>query len=120
VLDEVRVRQDVEQAAGRGLAEPGEVRAPDLVGGLGPGPDVVAVVVERAIPEEVDGAEHVVPRAVLQEPGHAVLAARDEVGLDAQAQVRLLADEAAVGVQVVAGALAPQLVVPHVERCVKR
>src|SRR3954447_5177398 len=45
-----------------------------------------------------------------------VLAAGDEVGLDAEPEVGLLADEAAVLVEVVVRELAPQRVVPDVQR----
>ena len=55
-----------------------------LVGRARRRPDVVAVVVQRAVAEEVDRADDVVPVAALEQLGHAVLAARDEVGLDAQ------------------------------------
>jgi hypothetical protein len=80
------------------------------------GPHVVELVVDGLVAEEVHRADDVVPRALLEQLGHAVLAAGDEVGLDAQAQVGLLADEVAVGVEVVLGVVAPQRVLPDVQR----
>jgi hypothetical protein len=115
-LDEVRVGEDVEQAAARGLAEPLEVRAPHLVGRRRGVPDVVAVVVDGVLAEEVDRADHVVPGAVLEQRGHAVLAAGDEVGLDPEPEVGLLAHEGAVRVEIVAREALPQRVAPDVER----
>ena len=66
--------------------------------------------------DEVDRADDVVPVAVGEQRRHAVLAAGDEVGLDAEPQVGLLAHERAVVVEVVARAVAPQRVLPDVER----
>jgi len=116
VLHEVRMGEHVEEPTRRGLREPREVRPPDLVGGVRAGPHVVLVVVQAALAEEVDRAEHVVPRMRLQERGHAVLAPGDEIGLDAEAQIGLLLDPAGVGGEVVAGGVAPQLVIPDPER----
>ena len=108
--------QDVVHPARGELAEPLEVRAPDVVGRAAGVPDVEAVVVQRAVGEEVDRADDVVPVAPLEQRAHALLAARDEVRLDAQAQVRLLAHEAHVLVDVVARRLHPQRMVPDLER----
>ena len=116
VLDEVGVGEDVEHPARRGLRQPLEVGPPHLVGRARRRPDVVAVVVERPVADEVDRADHVVEVAAGQQLGHAVLAPGDEVGLDPQPEVGLLAHEGAVGVEVVAGRVAPQLVLPHLER----
>ena len=67
VLDEVRVGEDVEHAAGGQLAQPREVGPPHVVGGAGGVPDVEARVVQRALGEEVDRADDVVPVALLQQ-----------------------------------------------------
>ena len=108
--------EDVEHPARRGLPQPLEVRLPHLLGRARRRPDVVLVVVERAVADEVDRADDVVEVAAGQQLGHAVLAARDEVGLDPELEVGLLAHEVAVGVEVVAGRVAPQLVLPDLER----
>ena len=68
------------------------------------------------IAQEVDRADHVVPVARLEQVGEAVLAAGHEVGLDPEPQVGLLAHEGAVLVEVVARPVAPEGVVPDVER----
>src|SRR3954453_6262994 len=96
--------------------EPLEVLAPDAVGRLAGRPDVVLVVVDGGVPEEVHRADDVVPVAPVEELGHTILAAGDEVGLDAELEVGLLAHERAVGVEVVGRALAPELMVPDLER----
>ena len=64
----------------------------------------------------MDRPDDVVPVAALEQGAHAVLAARDEVRLDAQAQVGLLTHEAHVLVDVVARRLHPQGMVPDLER----
>ena len=94
--------EDVEHARARRLAERLEVAPPDVVRVAGAVPDVVAVVVDRVVAQEVDRADDVVPVARLEQVGHAVLATGDEVGLDPEPQVGLLAHELAVGVDVVA------------------
>ena len=116
VLDEIGVGQDVEHPARRGLPQPLEVRAPHLLRRARRRPDVVAVVVERAVADEVDRADDVVEVAATQQLGHALLAPGDEIGLDPELEVGLLAHEGAVGVEVVARGVAPQLVLPHLER----
>jgi hypothetical protein len=73
-------------------------------------------VVECALlSQEVDGAHHVVEVVGFEQIGDAVLAPRDEVGLDPQAQ-RGRAHELAVGAQVVGRLLAPEGVVPDLQR----
>src|SRR6185503_7361163 len=72
--------------------------------------------VDRGVADEVDGADHVVPRARLEELGDPVLAAAHVVGLDAQPQVGVLAHEAGVGVDVVGRPLAPPRVLPDLQR----
>ena len=64
----------------------------------------------------MDRADDVVPVARVEQARHAVLAPGNEVGLDPQAQIGVLAHELAVGVEVVARVLAPHRVVPDVER----
>src|SRR5690606_31161482 len=72
--------------------------------------------VDRLVADEVDRADDVVPLLLLEQVRHPVLTAWDEVGLDAELERRLLADEAAVLVDVVGGALPPEGVLPDVER----
>ena len=67
-------------------------------------------------PQEVHRADHVVEVTCLQQVGHAILSAGDEVGLDPQAQVGLLAHERAVLVEVVVREFAPKRMPPDVQR----
>ena len=73
--------------AARRLAERLEVAGPDLLG-VGAAPDVpglpvgIAVEVDRLVAQEVDGADHVVPVAPVEQVGEPVLAAGQEVRLD--------------------------------------
>ena len=90
----------------------GSLRAPD-VPRL---PVRVGVQVHRLVAEEVQGADHVVPWPAVQHVREPVLAAGQEVRLDPQPQIRLLAHELAVGVEVVAGPVPVPGVAPHVER----
>ncbi len=109
--------EDVEQPAARGLAECDEVAPPQLVGALrAVVPHLVARVVDGVVAEEVHGADDVVPVVRVQQRGRAVLAARDEVRLDAELEVSLLAHEAGVGVEVVGRVLAPERVLPDLQR----
>jgi hypothetical protein len=85
VLDEVGVGEDVEHPAQARLASHSKYVRHTRSGERRGRPDVVAVVVERAVADEVDRADHVVQVAAVEQLGHAVLAARDEVGLDARA-----------------------------------
>jgi hypothetical protein len=64
----------------------------------------------------MDRADHVVEVARRQQVVHPVLSARDEVGLDAEPQVGLLAHEAAVLVDVVGGVCHPEGMPPDRER----
>src|SRR6185312_2512851 len=115
-LHQVRMREQVEQAAARRLAEHLEVALPDLLGiDRARRPDVPVGMVDRLLADEVDGADHVVPRAPVEQVRHAVLAAGHEVGLDADLQP-LLCDELAVRVEIVDRVLAPERVLPDVER----
>ncbi len=93
-----------------------EVATPDLLGAAPGAPHAVVVHVERVVAQEVDRADDVVEVASLQEVGDAVLGAGDEIGLDPQAQVGVLAHEAAVLVEVVAREFAPQRMLPHLQR----
>ena len=68
------------------------------------------------VAEEVDRADHIVEVARLQEVRRAVLGAWYEVGLDPEAQVGLLAHEPTVVVEVVNRVLAPERVLPDLER----
>ncbi len=61
-------------------------------------------------------ADHIVEVAGLEQIGDAILRARYEVGLDPQAQIGLLAHEAAVLVEVVVREFTPQRMLPHAER----
>ena len=109
--------EDVEEAAHRRLAEPLEVAPPDAVGRLAGRPHVVLVVVDGACRRgSAPSRRRSRSRAPSSSVGHPVLAARDEVGLDPEPQVGLLAHERAVVVEVVERAVAPELVVPDVER----
>ncbi len=65
---------------------------------------------------EVHRADHVVEVARLQQVGHAVLRAGNEVRLDPQPQVGLLAHERAVLVEVVVRVGRPERVPPDLER----
>ena len=67
----------------------------------------------------MDRADHVVELARLDQVRRAVLARRDEVDLEPEPQVGLLAHERAVFVEVVVGVLAPERVVPDLERLVE-
>ena len=110
------MRQDVEHPAAGGLPERLEVALPHLVG-VAAAPDVpVAAHVESRVAQEVDRPDHVVPLALGQQLGHAVLRARHEVRLDAERELGLLAHELAVRVEVVARRLAPERVLPDAER----
>ena len=107
--------EDVEQPGARRLAEPLEVAPPDLLGRLAGRPHVVVVVVDGVRAEEVHRADDVVPFARLEQVGRPVLAAGDEVDFDAEPEVRLLAHERAVVVEVVARVALPQRMVPDLE-----
>ncbi|MEH3054754.1 MAG: hypothetical protein PGN13_12245 [Patulibacter minatonensis] len=72
-------------------------------------------MVDGQIAEEVHRADHVVEVARLEQARDAVLAAGDEIGLDAAAQ-SLLTEELDVRVEVVDRGALPQVVLPHVER----
>ena len=67
--------QDVVHPRAGGLAEQAEVAPPDRIGVGGAVPDVVAGIVQRALAQQVDRADHVVPVALLEQRRHAVLAA---------------------------------------------
>ena len=117
VLDEVRVGEDVEQPGARELAEPREVRAPDLVDAHRPCPRCRSPRGRARRRRRSGSSRRRSPtRAPRRKLGDAVLAPGDEVGLDAEPQVGLLAHELAVGVDVVERELAPQRVVPDLER----
>ncbi len=68
------------------------------------------------VAQKVHGADDIVEVARLQQIGDAVLAPGNEVGLDPQAQVGVLAHEAAVLVDVVVREFAPQRMLPDIER----
>ncbi len=111
------MREDVEQARPRRLPERLEVASPQGVGALrAMVPDLVAVVVDGMLADEVHRADDVVPVARLQQRRCAVLTADDEIRLDAELEVGLLAHEARVVVDVVDRALAPQRVTPDLQR----
>ena len=108
---------DVEHPAGGQLAQPREVRLPHVVG------RARASSTRRsgrspARPRRGSGSSR--RRSPSRGPRAAaricVLAAGDEVGLDAELEVGAVADELAVAVDVVVGVLDPQRVLPDVER----
>jgi hypothetical protein len=111
------VGHDVVEPGARGLGERLEVALPHALGRLAAAPDVpLAVHVDGVAADEVHRADDVVPVARLEQVGDPVLAPGHEVGLDAQPQVRLLADEGAVVVEVADGVAAPERVVGDVQR----
>ena len=114
-LDQVGVRQDVEEPRPGALGKCLEVAPPNLVGVARPLPDVPARMVDGVIADEVNGADHVVEVASRQQLGGASLGAGDEVALDPQLQLGA-SDELAVGIQVVAGLFLPEGVAPERER----
>src|ERR1035441_6783943 len=67
----------------------------------------------------MDRADDIVEVARLQQAGHAILSAGNEVSLDPQPQVGLLTHEPAVLVEVIAGELSPERVLPHGQRLLK-
>ena len=118
-LHEIGVGDDVEEAAAGALGDGLEVARPDPVGAQVRAlrvPDAVVVHVDRAVADEVDGADDVVEVARLEQRRGAVLGARDEVGLDAEPQVGLLAHERAVLVDVIDGVAFPERVAPQLQR----
>ena len=115
-LHQVGVGHDVEHPGAGRLADRLEVALPHLLRRLAAPPHAEVLHVDRLVGDEVDGADDVVPLAGVEEVGEPVLAAGDEVGLDPEPQVGLLAHELAVGVDVVARPLLPPRVLPDVER----
>ena len=110
------MREHVEHARSRRLAERVEVGRPDLVGIPGGPPDVpIAAHVDCIVADEVNGADDVVPVVLVEQRGHAVLAPRHVVRLDPQPQAGA-AGELGVFVQVVDGPALPERVLPDVER----
>ena len=108
---------DVEQPAARGLAERLRSSAARPPRGCAPAaPHAVVVHVDGPVAQEVHRADHVVEVASPQQAGHAVLGAGDEVRLDAQPQVGVLAHERAVLVEVVVRVGLPEGVAPDLER----
>jgi hypothetical protein len=120
-LDQVGMREHVEHAGARSLAQGLEVARPDTVGVVR-APDVIGVPVGHAaqvdclVAQEVHRTHDVVPVAPVEQVRHAVLPARHEVGLDPEPEVGLLADEAAVLVEVVVRPAAPERVLPDLQR----
>ena len=108
--------EDVEQPAAGRLAERLEVAPPDLLRAVTLVPDAVVVHVDRVVAQEVDRADHVVEVALLEQVGHAVLGAGNEVRLDPEPQIGPLAHERAVRVEIVARVRTPERVPPHLER----
>ena len=110
------MREHVKEPAARGLAERQEVAPPDLLGAAAGFPDAELVHVEGALAHEVHGADHVVEGARLQHVRRLLLAAGEVVGLDAEAQVGVLAHEGAVGVEIVVRVGGPERVLPDRKR----
>jgi hypothetical protein len=111
------VGHDVEQPAACRLGHGLEVAAPHPLGRLAAAPHVPLVAeVDGVVAQEVHRADDEVQLARLEQRAHPVLAPGDEVGLDAEAQVGLLAHEGAVVVEVVDRVLAPERVLPDLER----
>ena len=105
----------VEQARSRRLGERLEVAAPDCIGIPFLHPDVIALVVHRALLDEVDRADRVVEPALVDEVLGAILGAQDEVDLEAKPK-RRRADELAIGDEIVVRLLLPERVTPQLER----
>ena len=117
-LHEVRVREDVEQAAARRLRKCFEVAAPNILRAARVPPDVIALVVDRHITEEVNRADDVVELAAVDQRSPAYDPhdpARNRSSKPSRRSV-LLADERAVGVEIVDRLLAPVRMVPDAER----
>ena len=95
-----------------------EVARPHILGAARAAgvPHAVVVHVDGAVAHEVHRADHVVEVARLEQVGHAILAAGDEIRLDAEPQVGLLAHERAVLVEVVVRVGLPEGVTPDLER----
>ena len=110
------MREHVEKAAPRGLADRLEVAPPYLISAAPGIPDAVVIHVHRPLAHEVHRADHVVEVARLQEIGDPLLGSRHEVRLYTQPQVGVLAHERAVLVKVVVCVLTPERVPPHIER----
>src|SRR5206468_11482994 len=114
-LDEIGMGEDVEQPAAGSLAKRVEVAPPDLVDAPPAPPDVVVGVIDGEVPDEMDRADDVVEVEPLEQVPGLVLPPGDEVHLDPQAEVGLLADELAVRVDVVDRLLGPERVLPDLE-----
>ena len=95
-----------------------KVALPHLLGGTRGDrlPDAELVHVERLVAEEVHRAHEVVEVPALQQLRDLLLASGDEVDLEAQEQVCLLAHRRAVGVEVVVGEALPQRMAPDLQR----
>src|ERR1044072_4758360 len=114
-LDQIRVGEDVEEATVSALSKRVEVAPPDLVRVAPVLPDVPTLVVDRALSDEVDRADHVIEVVCLQQGRGAILGAGNEVALDSQPQ-RCAAHELAISGEVVARLLLPERMAPEVER----
>src|SRR5262249_11098202 len=117
-LDQIRVRERVEEAASSGVPDPGEVAAPRLADRQPvhkPG-----LLIDREAVDEVHRAEHVVPRVRLEQLGEPALRAREVVGLepelDRQPAPLGLENRVDVLVEVVAAAIEHPRDVPEVAR----
>ena len=74
----------------------------------------------RLLAEEVHRADDVVELRALHQLGDLLLAAGDEVDLEPEQQIGLLAHGRAVGVEVVVGEALPERVAPDASAWVKR
>src|SRR3546814_3856704 len=89
----IGVRKHVVHTRGRKLAEPGEVGGPDVVRAAAAVPNVVLGVVERAVSQEVDRADYVIPITGVQQVTHLLLATGNEANGRASRRERGWQDE---------------------------